>query len=1168
MAIEVPYGILLKTTRPLARMNLGVAGGKLRPILQSVTAQSQKGIAAPARWAQLSFDEDRRLSDLWDKCHELAGGGRGSDSGVQFAEPDLPQTWRFEPPAEIALAAATPCGVTRPPADDTPSRADPLWFRDEEHSQFGLPGQASAQGAGARIAHLDTGFDPRHNTFPDRVRKDLQRNFIEGGQRDDATDKASGAGTQHGHGTATLALLASREFGGAPDAEVAPFRVANSVVLFSNSTVAQALDEAHRLTVANEAPIDVITMSMGGVASQAWAEAVNALYDAGVFVVTAAGNNYGNLPTRFIVYPARFNRVVAACGVMSDFKAYADLPLRTMAGNYGPKRKMATALAAATPNVPWARIGCPTTVDHCGSGTSSATPQIAAAAARWIATHRAALEAYPEAWMRVEAARLALFTSAAAGDASRLGHGRLRANDALALAPAEAARLRRTKEDSVSFPALRILTGLGLAAAPNAAQRLLELEALQLSQRAGLDELVDDPERPMDAMSSEERRRLAEALADQPEASLTLRTAVGSPVRRVYASSSLPPSKAADAMARYHLETALAPKPPQPAQRRLRAYAYDPVMSGRLDGWGLNEAALCVQWEALEPGPIGEYVEVIDVDPASDCAYAPIDLDHPHLVATDGLAPNEADPQFHQQMVYAVSMKTVGHFENALGRVALWAPRFKSKRRDIEAADFVRRLRIYPHALREENAYYSPERSALLFGYFNARDADTGEVLPGGTVFSCLSHDIVAHETTHALLDGLHVHFREGGPDALAFHEAFSDLVALFQHFTVPEALKAEIAKTRGDLRDENLLAQLAVQFGQSTGRYGALRDAIGRVVDGVWRRWEPTPHDYDNAVEAHDRGAVLVAAVFDAFLDVYRARSADLIRLATAGTGILPAGAIPVDLVNRLAAEAGAVAGEILQMCIRALDYCAPVDITFSDYLRALVTADLDVSGESRREHRLAIVAAFRARGIFPKGVRQLSVQTLAWEAPPIPLPKLEELIAHLEEELKSRWSLHTAREDVWRSSRQAAVALWRDLKKHVPTQELAALGLERAGRVARTIEGVDGRLDDFTVHSVRPARRIDETGQARTDLVIEVTQAFTPTATPGQVIRGGCTILFDLELGRVRYLVRKRLGGRDFLRDQMGFRMARSGDSLRDAYFETFEGHSEPFAALHRHL
>jgi subtilisin family serine protease len=83
-------------------------------------------------------------------------------------------------------------------------------------------------------------------------------------------------------------------------------------VLFSNSAIAQALDYVHGLNASAATHIDIITMSMGGLASQAWADAVNALYEQGVFIVTAAGNNFGNLPTHNIVYPARFGRVVAA----------------------------------------------------------------------------------------------------------------------------------------------------------------------------------------------------------------------------------------------------------------------------------------------------------------------------------------------------------------------------------------------------------------------------------------------------------------------------------------------------------------------------------------------------------------------------------------------------------------------------------------------------------------------------------------------------------------------------------------------------------------------------------------------------------------------------------------------------------------------------------------
>src|SRR5581483_10537629 len=107
-----------------------------------------------------------------------------------------------------------------------------------------------------------------------------------------------------------------------------------------------------------------------------------------------------------------------------------------------------------------------------------------------------------------------------------------------------------------------------------------------------------------------------------------------------------------------------------------RVYAYDPSLGAKLDTISINEATLDIRWEdKLQPGPVGEYIEVVDVDPASQCCYAPVDLNHPYILTRSGLTPSEASPQFHQQMVYAVAMKTIDFFEKALGRVALWAPR-------------------------------------------------------------------------------------------------------------------------------------------------------------------------------------------------------------------------------------------------------------------------------------------------------------------------------------------------------------------------------------------------------------------------------------------------------------------------------------------------------------
>src|SRR5262249_2064218 len=146
----------------------------------------------------------------------------------------------------------------------------------------------------------------------------------------------------------------------------------------------------------------------------------------------------------------------------------------------------------------------------------------------------------------------------------------------------------------------------------------------------------------------------------------------------------------------------------------------------------------------------------------------------------------------------------------------------------------------------------------------------------------CLSHDIVAHETTHALLDGMHRRFLlPSNRDVHAFHEGFADCVAMLQHFTFPELVEHQIASTRGAISSqENLLVQLAGQFGHATGQRPALRDAIGEEKDGHWELREPDPNEYETVLEPHDRGRILVSAVFDAFLSIYKRRTADLVRL------------------------------------------------------------------------------------------------------------------------------------------------------------------------------------------------------------------------------------------------------------------------------------------------
>lgn len=618
----------------------------------------------------------------------------------------------------------------------------------------------------------------------------------------------------------------------------------------------------------------------------------------------------------------------------------------------------------------------------------------------------------------------------------------------------------------------------------------------------------------------------------------------------------------------------------RPPGRRLRGYAFDPSLSIQLETVGINEIVYRVPWEdELLRGPIGEYLEVIDFDPASECFYEPVNLNEAYLVAQDGLTPSEGNPKFHQQMVYAVAMTTIRNFELALGRKAQWRSHTLGSG-DSEREGFVQRLRIYPHAMREANAYYSPSKKALLFGYFPATTHQPGLHLAGGTVFTCLSHDIIAHETTHALLDGLHRRFIElTNPDALAFHEAFSDIVALFQHFTFPEVLRHQIAKTRGDLNSANLLGQLAQEFGVAIGNYGSLRDAIGKVDPdtGKWQALKPDPQEYHTTFEPHARGSILVAAIFDAFTAIYNIRVADLLRIATGGTGVLPSGALHPDLVMRLADEAAKAARHVLLMCIRALDYCPPVDLIFGDYLRALITADTDIVPNDDRGYRVAFIEAFRRRGIYPQNVRNLSTESLCWPDSKAEQDLIFTPVAEKLRQISKRTQYFVSRETTFNEMARLRARLHEEL---IPTiqnlpQFEAFTGLCLSCEAMP--EGL--KLDkngkpSFEVHSLTPAQRVGPDGDLLNQMIISITQRRVLSSDPTHAgsddfnFRGGCTLILDLDTLDLKYLIVKDIADKERLERQRRYMKDGTGGSLRATYFAPFKSGTgfEPFALLHR--
>ena len=554
---------------------------------------------------------------------------------------------------------------------------------------------------------------------------------------------------------------------------------------------------------------------------------------------------------------------------------------------------------------------------------------------------------------------------------------------------------------------------------------------------------------------------------------------------------------------------------PDPTDRILRVYAFDPSRGARLE----NHLTIRIPYETLAKGPVGKKVAVIDFDASNRCYYEGVNLDATAVLGQNGLAPSESDPQFHQQMVYAVVMDTIRRFELALGRQVRWKP-------DHTAATspFHGRLRVYPHAMQEANAFYDPSQHALLFGYFRASEADAGINLPGQLVFTCLSHDIIVHESTHAILDGIRSHFNDPtGPDAPAFHEGFADIVALLQHFSFKDSLLDTIQRTGGlihkkqlaptvaaretgpmiqaEIGEDNPMVDLARQFGEAMGNRKALRSCLGTT---------PDPRLLDRTQEPHERGAILVAAVFDAFFSVYINRTRDLIRMAYPdGRDIVP-NFLQADLANRLAEEAARTAFRIQSICLRALDYCPPMDITFGDYLRALVTSDRDAASEDGAGYRAALINAFRARGIRPAGVLSYNEEALSWDS--------------------YQGASATA-------SNPDFSKLWKDLNDYEdePGRENEQQLYERLWGKADTFRKALGLAPQFPVQakSLNPLHRVQPDGSLQRQIVAELVQKQDGVSmVPGDstagtfVFRGGTTLIINRQ-GEIRFSISKPIVG-----------------------------------------
>lgn len=392
----------------------------------------------------------------------------------------------------------------------------------------------------------------------------------------------------------------------------------------------------------------------------------------------------------------------------------------------------------------------------------------------------------------------------------------------------------------------------------------------------------------------------------------------------------------------------------QPRTRKLTIVAQDPSVRIRNK---ILRASIDVPAEEIGVGPRGYRVHVVDYDSSTLTLYKPIayprlnvdgDSD-PFAAVSDSELLN--DPNFHAQNVYAIVMKTLARFEFALGRRVRWG-------------FYGHQIKVAPHAFADANAFYSERDQALMFGYFPGRS--------GRMVYSCLSHDVVAHETTHALLDGLRERYTDpSSPEQAAFHEGFADIVALLSVFAIPGVVETVIDLhsparkdrliSRNDLSAEKLRASALLGLAEEMGQELAVvrGDALRRSAEMKPSRKYMDDPEY---LEPHRRGEILVAAMMNAFVTVWVNR---LKSLGEVEKGYLDRG--------RVVEEGASVADYLLTMAIRALDYTPPVNLEFCDYLSAVLTSDREINpDDTRYRFREILRNSFISYGIDPssKGV------------------------------------------------------------------------------------------------------------------------------------------------------------------------------------------------------
>jgi len=344
--------------------------------------------------------------------------------------------------------------------------------------------------------------------------------------------------------------------------------------------------------------------------------------------------------------------------------------------------------------------------------------------------------------------------------------------------------------------------------------------------------------------------------------------------------------------------------------------------------------------ERLRRGPTGHRY-AIHIRKWRGTTVSPVSLTQPgdpwRLISEPppaGLRELLDDTRFLAQHVYGVAMSTLEIFETTLGRRMPWNPegRVVLKARDLVTAT---------------DTGYERGTNIIRFGSVDRM---------GYKVPTALYRDIVAHEVTHAILDG----FRPAWADQmatmeqLAMHEALADIVAILSVFSSREVVYRQLEAAAGGFEagqtvDDAVLMRSLFDFARDLFARGPLREPfVGAAPEG----WQLLP-------EPHARGAVVVGAVLRAVQRLWSERNARYGGFHS---------------LQQKAESGSIVATRILRMVIRGLSYMPPVDVSWRDLLRGIIAADLDMVPDDVLGYREALQTEFSAIGIRRVSLNNIS--------------------------------------------------------------------------------------------------------------------------------------------------------------------------------------------------